>query len=121
MKILDIEVDFDSLDADDMERFESEAKKVKEECELKSKKEMNYSQVIREECEIIERFFDNVFGQGISNELFNGKKNLNDHIKAFEEIINQKNEQQKGLENALNRYQPNRAQRRYNQFRGNRR
>lgn len=122
MKISNIEVDFDFLDADDMEKFENEARKVKEECELKSKEEMTYSQVIREECNIIDRFFDNVFGQGVSEQLFKGKKNLNEHIKAFEDIVNQKNEQQKGLEDALNRYQPNREQRRCNQYhKGNRR
>ena len=33
MKIRGIEVDFDFLDADDVERFEKEAKKVQEECE----------------------------------------------------------------------------------------
>ena len=121
MKIRNIEVDFDFLDADDVERFENEAKRVKEECDLKSKQEMTYAEVIREECNIIERFFDNVFGKGISEKMFKGKKNLNDHVKAFEDIINQKNEQQRGLQNTLDRYQPNREQRRYNQYRGNKR
>lgn len=119
MKIRDIEVDFDFLDADDVERFENEAKIVAEECSNREVKEMSYSEVIREECNIIDRFFDNVFGQGISEKLFKGKKNLNEHIKAFEDIVNQKNEQQKGLQDSLNRYQPNREQRRYNQFKGN--
>ena len=41
MKIKDIEVDFNFLDADDMERFENEARKVKEEC--KEKKNRNDS------------------------------------------------------------------------------
>ena len=44
--------------------------------QLKDKKEMSYSEVIREECNIIERFFDNVFGKGISEKIFNNKKNL---------------------------------------------
>ena len=119
MKIRDIEVEFDFLDADDVERFEKEAKKVKDECEARSKQEMSYSEVIREECNIIDTFFNNVFGEGIAEKLFNGKKNLNEHIKAFEDIINQKNEQQRGLQYTLNRYQPNREQRRNNQFKGN--
>lgn len=118
MKIRNIEVDFDFLDADDVERFEKAAKRVVEECQSKGKKEMTHAEVIREECSIIEKFFDNVFGEGIAEKLFNGKKNLNDHIKAFEDIINQKNEQQKDLQSTLNRYQPNREQRRHNQFKG---
>lgn len=120
MKIRDIEVDFDFLDADDVERFEKEAKRVKEECEIKNKQEMSYSEVIREECNIIDKFFDNVFGNGITEKLFNGKKNLNEHLKAFEDIVKEKIEQQKGLQNTLDRYQPNREQRRYNKYKGNR-
>lgn len=116
MKIRDVEVDFDFLDADDVERFEKEAKRVKEECNLKEKQNMRYSEVIREECNIIDRFFDNVFGEGTAEKLFNGKKNLNEHIKAFEDIVNEKIKQQNGLQNTLERYQPNREQRRYNKY-----
>ena len=90
MKIRDIEVDFDFLDADDVERFENAAKRVVEECAYKEKKEMTYAEVIREECNIIDRFFDAVFGNGISEKLFKGKKNLSDHVKAFEDIVKMK-------------------------------
>ena len=122
MKIRGIEVDFNFLDADDAERFEKEAERVKEECEIKGRQQMSYSQTIREECKVIDKFFDNVFGEGISQKLFNGKNNLEEHIKAFEDIVNEKVEQQKGLQNAFNRYQPNREQRRYEQHhKGNRR
>ena len=121
MKIRDIEVDFDFLDADDVERFENEARKVKEECEIKDKQEMSYAQVIKEECNIINKFLDNVFGEGISEKLFKGKKNLSEHIKVFEDIVNMKNEKQKDLQNALDRYQPNREQRRYEKFKKGRR
>ena len=37
MKIKNIEVNFDFLDADDVERFEKEARKVVEECQNKDK------------------------------------------------------------------------------------
>ena len=83
---------------------------------------MSYSQVIREECRIINNFFDNVFGEGVSEKLFGNKNNLEDHIKAFEDIVKQKIEQQKGLESTFERYQPNREQKRYNKYhKGNRR
>ena len=121
MKIRDIEVDFNFLDADDMERFELEAKKVKDECDIKSKEEMSYSQVIREECRIINNFFDNVFGMGTSEKLFGNKNNLEDHVKVFEDIVKEKVEQQKRLQSTYDRYQPNRQERRYNQFKGKRR
>lgn len=122
MKIKNIEVDFNFLDADDIERFEKEAEKVRQECQIKNKEEMSLSQVIREECRIINNFFDNVFGEGLSEKLFENKNNLEDHIKAFEDIVKQKIEQQKGLESTFERYQPNREQRRYNKYyKGNRR
>lgn len=122
MKIREIEVNFNFLDADDVERFEKEAEKVVKECEEKAKQKMSYSQTIREECLVIDNFFDNVFGVGISKKMFNGKYNLEDHIKAFEDIVKEKLEQQKGLQSTFDRYQPNRRERRFNQYhRGNRR
>lgn len=118
MKIRNIEVDFNFLDADDIERFEKEAKKVQEECEKKKNTKMSISEAIRGECNIINNFFDKVFGEGISLKMFNGKSNLEDHIKAFEDIVKEKIEKQKDLQNTFDRYQPNREQRRYNKYKG---
>ena len=109
MKIRNIEVDFSFLDADDIEKFENEAK-----CQLKEKEELTYSQSLREQCKIIDEFFDAVFGEGVSFKLFNGNKNLEEHMKIFEDIIKEKIEEQKGLKNRFERYQPNRQERRYN-------
>ena len=120
MKIRDIEVNFDFLDADDIERFEAAAKVVVEKCKEKQEEKMSYANAIREECQIIEDFFDKVFGEGISQSLFEGKKNLEEHIKAFEDIIRAKEEKQKDLQNTFDRYKPNREQRRYNQYHRNR-
>ena len=120
MKIRDIEVDFDFLDADDMAKLEEEIKKVIEECKNKEKEELSYSEAIRNECDIIENFFDNVFGEGISEKIFKGKKNLNNHVQAFEDIMNEKIKQQKNFGDTMERYRPNREQRRYNQYKGKR-
>lgn len=116
MKIREIEVKFDFLDADDMEKFEKEAEKVKNKCKETKAEEMSYSEAIKKECKIINEFFDNVFGNGISEKIFKGKNNLTEHIKAFEDIVNEKILQQKQLNSTFERYQPNREQRRYNQF-----
>ena len=121
MKIKDIEVDFDFFDADDAERFENEAKIIKEQSEKKKKENLSYPEAIREECKVIEDFFDKVFGEGVSQKLFNGKKNLAEHIKTFEDIIQAKLEKQKDLQNTFDRYMPNREQRRNNKFNRNRR
>lgn len=120
MKVRNIEVNFSFLDADDVEKFEKEAKRVKEDSEVKSKEKMSYSEAIREECRIINSFFDNVFGEGTAQKIFGEKNNLEEHIKAFEDIVKEKIEHQKSLENTFNRYQPNRQTRRFNQYSGNR-
>jgi hypothetical protein len=112
MKIRNIEVEFDFLDADDMEKFEEEAKKVVKQCEEKEKQQMSYSQMIREQCKIINDFFNNVFGDGMSEKLFGNKDNLKEHISAFEEIVKEKENQQKSIVSSLERYQPNRETRR---------
>ena len=121
MNIRGIEVEFDFLDADDVERFEKEASEVKRLCQERGQVEMSGFQMIREECQIINNFFDNVFGEGVSEKMFKGKNNLGEHIKAFEDIVNEKIKRQQGLQNTMARYQPNRETRRYNQFKkGNR-
>ena len=117
MNIRGVEIDFNFLDADDIERFEKEAYKVKDECNKQKKETISLSEAIRKECKIINNFFDNVFGQGISEKIFKGKNNLDEHIKAFEDIVRAKIEQQANL-NEFDRYLPNREQRRYNKYKG---
>lgn len=112
MKIKNIDIDFNFLDADNVEKFENEAKKVVEKSENEKVKEMSYSEALRLECNIIEEFLDNVFGKGISEKIFEGKKDLMEHLKVFQDIVDEKNSKQQELQNLYNRYAPNRTQRR---------
>ena len=124
MKLKDIEVDFSFTDADDIERFENGAKKVKEKANNFKKTELSMSEAIKEECKIIDEFFDEVFGDGTANKLFNGKKDLKEHIDMFADIVNEKLEQTKAFQNMYNnikynsKYMPNREIKRYNKFKG---
>lgn len=124
MRIKDIEVNFSFTDADDIKRFENEAKRIEETANNYEKKEMSTADIIREECNIIESFFDNVFEKGISQKLFKGKKDLKEHITLFEDIVKAKVEQTKDIQNVYNnienadRYKPNRETRRYNNYKG---
>lgn len=123
MKLKDIEVDFSFTDADDLERLENSAKKVKEKSAEYEKKELSVSEAIREECKIINDFFDEVFGNKISEKLFNGKNDLKEHMDLFTDIINEKVKQTNAFRNMYNnieynsKYMPNREQRR-NKFKG---
>lgn len=122
MKLKDIEVDFSFTDADCMERLENAAKKVKEKSELKDKEEKSLSETIREECKIIDEFFDEVFGEGISEKIFKSKKDLQDHMEVFTDIINAKIATTKDTQNLYDtlenraKYMPNRETRRYNKY-----
>ena len=111
MRIKNIEIEFDFLDADNVELFEKEAQKVVEKTQTE-RKEMTYSQALRMECDIVEEFLDNVFGKGLSKDLFNGKKNLKEHIEIFQYVVDEKNSKQSELQSIYNRYAPNREQRR---------
>lgn len=124
MRIKNIEVEFSFSDADDLERLENSAKKVKEISDEYKKKELSVSEAIREECKIINDFFDEVFGEGISEKLFNGKNDLKEHIDLFKDIIDEKVRQTNAFQNMYDnieynsKYMPNREQRRFNKYKG---
>ena len=124
MKLGNIEVDFSFTDADDLERFENGAKKVKELSSQYEKKELSMSEAIKEDCKIIDDFFDEVFGEGTANKIFEGKKDLKEHIEMFSDIVNEKVKQTKDFKDMYDsleyksKYMPNRETRRYNKFKG---
>lgn len=124
MKLGNIEVDFSFTDADDLERFENGAKKVKELSDNYEKQELSIADAIRKECEIINNFFDEVFGDKISEKIFKSKNDLKEHMELFMDIVNEKVKQTQAYQNMYNnieynsKYMPNREQRRYNKFKG---
>ncbi len=126
MKLKDIEVEFSFTDADCIERLEKASKRVKEETEKYKKQEMDLSKAIRKECEIINNFIDEVFGEGIAEKVFKGKKDLQEHMKLFEDIMNAKIEMTKTTQNLYDnleykaKYMPNRETRRHNNKKGRR-
>ena len=116
MKIRDIEVDFDFLDADDVERFEKEAKRLLDRCDEEAKNNYTSSETIKVQCRIVEEFFDNVFGEGISEKIFIKRNNLKEHLEIYEEIIKESQSQNNEMRSKFGKYQPNREQRRYDKF-----
>lgn len=126
MKLKDIEVDFSFTDADCIERLENASKKVIEKTKLSDKKEMSLSEAVREECKIIDEFLNEVFGDGIAEKIFKGKKDLQEHMELFTDIMNAKIETTKATQNLYDslenkaKYMPNRETRRHNKYRGKR-
>lgn len=123
MKILNKEIDFDFFDAQQMEKYEKEADIAKNELSKIDLNKMKQSEFINKVCEIIEKCFENVFGEGTSEKLFEGKRNFRLCVKAFSDLVKARKEQvseidnevkdfQKELQEMNGEYKPNRAMRR---------
>lgn len=103
--------DVDFTDADLIEKIEVGSKKVFDETERIKNEKFDVAEGIRQECKIIKDFLDYVFGEGTSKELFGEKDSLNLCLKAFEDIINEKERQVKSINDFVSRYSPDRVQR----------
>lgn len=120
MKLKNIEVDFSFTDADCMERLENATKNIKEKANAKEKENLSLSESIRQECEILDTFFDEIFGKGTAKKIFNEKKDLQEHMELFVDIMNAKIEATKSTQNLYDtleyktKYMPNRETRRHN-------
>lgn len=73
------------------------------------------SEGIKVICDTINEIFDNIFGEGTSEKVFNGKRNLLVSMKAFEELCVKYHESQNAMNDMLKKYSPNRAARRAKQ------
>lgn len=113
MTINGVEFEVDFTDADLIEKINEGNKKVQEEIkELENnKKEISPAEGIRQECKIVKDFLDYVFGAGTSEKIFGNKNSLKEVLKAFEDIINERNKQLESLNNTFNKYSPERLNR----------
>lgn len=104
----------DFTDADLIERIDEANKEVQNKIEELEKNIKNISPAegIRQECEILKKFLDYVFGEGTSEEVFkNNKNSLKECLQAFEDIINERNKQFDNLQNVIDKYSPDRLKR----------
>lgn len=113
MKIFDVELDFDFLDADQLEIYERENQRVAEDINEKSQYEgKSTADSLRIQCRIVDRFFDAVFGEGTAEKLFHGKNNIRDHMEAFGIVAQGARNARAEFDAMEDKYSPNRAQRR---------
>lgn len=123
MKLGNIEVEFSFTDADDLEKLENATKNVKEKAENYKKKELSLSESIRKECEIIDEFLDEAFGEGTAQKVFKNKKDLQEHMELFEDVMNAKINATKNFQGLYDnleyktKYMPNRENRRHSKGR----
>ena len=104
-------IDVDFTDADLIEKIEEGSKKVYEQTEKVKKEKYQLAEGIRQECKILKDFLDYVFGEGTSKEFFGDKDSLHLCMKAFEDIINEKEKQIKTINDLVSKYSPDRVQR----------
>ena len=110
MKINGVELEVNFLDADFMEKVENCCRKVSEQAE-KSKtelKNLTLSQQIKAECKIIKDFFDELFGEGTSEKIFQGKNDLMLCLSAFQDLIEAKAKMQQEMNSLFAKYSPDR-------------
>lgn len=113
IKINDVELQFDVMDADHLEKYEAALLEVKN---TKLADGLTASQRIKEQCKIVKNFFDKVCGPQTSEKIFGDSHNYRTHYEAFESFVMQANAEaeaeQKAIEDRAAKYTLNRAQRR---------
>lgn len=113
MNILGLELNFDFFEAEKMEVYERENQRVAEDIKEPAQYEgKSTADAFRIQCGIIDRFFDNVFGEGTAKKLFKGKANIREHMEAFGIVAQEAMEARGELEAIKDKYSPNRAERR---------
>jgi cytochrome c peroxidase len=113
MTINGVAFDVDFTDADVLEKIEKECKVVEEKANelAKEKENLSLAEGIRQECKIVKDFFDNVFGEGTSKEIFGDKDSLTKCINAYEDTLNSYQEQYQAYYDKVNKYSPDRLER----------
>lgn len=113
MNILGVELELDLYDADQLEVYERENRKVAETIGDHAQYEgKSTADAIRIQCRIIDRFFDAVFGEGMAKKIFQGKCNIRDHMEAFGIMAKAAEDSRLELDSIENKYTPGRAERR---------
>ncbi len=99
-----VEFECDFYDADFVEPFEKASKKMQERAaELQSFKGTN-AESMRKLCEVVNDYFDEIFGEGTSERLFHGNHNMMDHIRAAEVLADESNKSRKEMADFANKY-----------------
>ena len=108
-----VEFDIDFTEAEIIERIDEGNKEVQNKIkELEDNiKNIKPAEGIRQECKILKEFLDYVIGDGTSEKIFGEKNSLKDCLKAFEDIINERNNQYDNLQDIIDKYSPDRLKR----------
>ena len=115
LKINDVELELDLMDADMAEKYEKAYRKMQRDV-TNIPNNLSLAESIRKQCKLIFNFFDEVFGEGTSKKIFGNKTNLRECIKAVETLIDHVNKDTEEANKIINKYSPNRVERRNSKF-----
>lgn len=101
--------DLDIFDADVAEKYEAALQEVSKSSNTNSN--ITGSEVIRNQCYVIFKCFNTLFGEGTDKKIFGDKVNILTTLKAFEELIDQTNEQASELKKMQSKYSKDRIKR----------
>lgn len=89
MKVNGIEYELNLLDADVADRIETAAQKLADEfnARIEELKGMSAAKSIREQCRLIDVFFDAVLGEGAVDTIFGGKPDLEAHLDTYGQFM----------------------------------
>lgn len=113
IKVNDVELNFDVMDAVQLENYDEALQDIKN---ASIKKGLTTAQRIREYCDIVKNFFDKTCGAQTAERIFGDSYNYRKHFEALDSFIEQvgkeaKKEQQ-AIDDRIAKYTLNRAQRR---------
>lgn len=97
MKINDVELELDLYDADVMDRYTEAIKKLEEKEKNKSIKGLSNGDIIRQECQMVFDFFNEIFGEGTDKKVFGNKTNIKICLEAFKQVVEYSASIDKGL------------------------
>ena len=113
MKILDVELeDIDLLDLEVAEKVERAVKKIEETEKNISSVTTSLSEKIKEQCNIIFDFFNDIWGEGTDKKVFGNKTNLGECYKAYTQVLDNFHIQKENLSKTLDKYSNARINRR---------
>ena len=113
MNILGVELKLDLFDADVIEVYERENKRVVDRIHENGQYDgKTTAEAIRYQCGVVNDFFDSLFGAGTAEKIFKGKSNIKDHMEAFGIVAKAAEDANVEFNGVLDKYTPNRAERR---------
>lgn len=103
--VLGKELEGDFFDADFMERCETATKDMHNKAtDARDRKYEKVADAFREQCTVAREYFDRIFGNGTSKELFGDRMNLRDCMEAIAEFTDCAAGAKKEINDLTNKY-----------------